>query len=43
MLARITNLHDRVNNNPHSPPNCLVNGPLMNTPPFYEAFNVQPG
>ncbi|WP_456314688.1 M13 family metallopeptidase [Pseudomonas shirazensis] len=32
-----------INNNPHSPPNWRVNGPLMNTTPFYEAFNVQPG
>ena len=32
-----------INNNPHSPPMWRVNGPLMNTSPFYEAFNVQPG
>jgi putative endopeptidase len=32
-----------INNNPHSPPNWRVNGPLMNTTPFYEAFNVQEG
>jgi len=32
-----------INNNPHSPPNWRVNGPLMNTTPFYNAFNVQPG
>lgn len=32
-----------INNNPHSPPNWRVNGPLMNTTPFYKAFNVQPG
>jgi putative endopeptidase len=32
-----------INNNPHSPPNWRVNGPLMNTTPFYEAFNVQAG
>jgi putative endopeptidase len=32
-----------INNNPHSPPNWRVNGPLMNTTPFYEAFNVKPG
>ena len=31
------------NNNPHSPPMWRVNGPLMNTTPFYKAFNVQPG
>jgi putative endopeptidase len=31
-----------INNNPHSPPNWRVNGPLMNTTPFYDAFNVQP-
>lgn len=32
-----------INNNPHSPPMWRVNGPLMNTPAFYKAFNVQPG
>jgi putative endopeptidase len=32
-----------INNNPHSPPVWRVNGPLMNTTPFYKAFNVQPG
>jgi putative endopeptidase len=32
-----------INNNPHSPPNWRVNGPLMNTTPFYEAFNVKAG
>jgi putative endopeptidase len=32
-----------VNNNPHSLPMWRVNGPLMNAPHFYEAFNVQPG
>ncbi|GEO11446.1 M13 family metallopeptidase [Segetibacter aerophilus] len=32
-----------INNNPHSPPMWRVNGPLMNTPHFHEAFNVQPG
>lgn len=31
-----------INNNPHSPPVWRVNGPLMNTTPFYEAFDVQP-
>lgn len=31
-----------INNNPHSPPNWRVNGPLMNTTPFYDAFKVQP-
>jgi putative endopeptidase len=30
------------NNNPHSLPMWRVNGPLMNNPHFYEAFNVQP-
>jgi putative endopeptidase len=30
-----------INNNPHSPPMWRVNGPLMNTPHFYEAFNVR--
>ena len=32
-----------INNNPHSPPMWRVNGPTMNTAPFYKAFNVQPG
>jgi putative endopeptidase len=32
-----------INNNPHSPPNWRVNGPLMNTTPFYDAFNVKEG
>ncbi|WP_337968786.1 M13 family metallopeptidase [uncultured Flavobacterium sp.] len=32
-----------INNNPHSPPNWRVNGPLMNTTPFYDAFNLKPG
>ncbi|WP_374175071.1 M13 family metallopeptidase [Flavobacterium tructae] len=31
-----------INNNPHSPPIWRVNGTLMNTTPFYDAFNVQP-
>lgn len=32
-----------IQNNPHSPPLWRVNGPLMNVPAFYPAFNVQPG
>jgi putative endopeptidase len=32
-----------INNNPHSPPIWRVNGPLMNTTPFYEAFDFKPG
>ena len=32
-----------INNNSHSPPIWRVNGPLMNSAPFYNAFNVQPG
>ena len=32
-----------INNNPHSPPLWRVNGPLMNTTPFYNAFDVEPG
>ncbi|NSL85195.1 M13 family metallopeptidase [Chitinophaga sp. Mgbs1] len=32
-----------VNNDPHSPPIWRVNGPLMNMPAFYPAFNVRPG
>ena len=31
-----------INNNPHSPPLWRVNGPLMNNPHFYEAFDVKP-
>ena len=32
-----------INSNPHSPPVWRVNGSLMNTTPFYEAFDVKPG
>jgi putative endopeptidase len=32
-----------INNNPHSPPMWRVNGPLMNSSHFYQAFNVHPG
>jgi putative endopeptidase len=32
-----------INTDPHSPPMYRVNGPLMNMPAFYSAFNVQPG
>ncbi|OQP56756.1 M13 family metallopeptidase [Niastella populi] len=32
-----------INNDPHSPPMWRVNGPLMNNPDFYLAFNVKPG
>ncbi|MEO8414912.1 MAG: M13 family metallopeptidase [Ginsengibacter sp.] len=32
-----------INTNPHSPPMWRVNGPLMNAPAFYKAFNVRPG
>jgi putative endopeptidase len=32
-----------VNTNPHSPAMWRVNGPCMSAPPFYKAFNVQPG
>ena len=31
-----------INTNPHSPPIWRVNGPLMNSTSFYEAFDVQP-
>ncbi|MBS1921699.1 MAG: M13 family metallopeptidase [Bacteroidetes bacterium] len=31
------------NNNPHSLPMWRVNGPLMNSTHFYDAFNVKPG
>lgn len=30
-----------IKNNPHSPPIWRVNGPLMNTSPFYTAFDVE--
>ncbi|MGC3945127.1 MAG: M13 family metallopeptidase [Chryseolinea sp.] len=36
-------LRNYVNTNPHSPAKWRVNGPLMNTTPFYNAFNIQPG
>ncbi len=36
-------LRNYVANDPHSPPNWRVNGPLMNFTPFYDAFDVQPG
>lgn len=32
-----------INNNPHSPPMWRVNGPLMNSQHFYDAFHIQPG
>jgi putative endopeptidase len=32
-----------INNNSHSPPNWRVNGPLMNSTPFYNAFDVKDG
>ena len=32
-----------INNNPHSPPMWRVNGPLMNSPHFYDVFNIKPG
>ncbi len=32
-----------IKTNSHSPPMWRVNGPLMNIPAFYSAFNVQPG
>lgn len=36
-------LRNYINTNPHSPAMWRVNGPLMNTPAFYDAFGVQPG
>ncbi|NML21372.1 M13 family metallopeptidase [Pseudoflavitalea sp. G-6-1-2] len=36
-------LRNYVNTDPHSPATWRVNGPLMNSTPFYKAFNVQPG
>ncbi|MBL7471411.1 M13 family metallopeptidase [Robertkochia sediminum] len=32
-----------IQNDPHSPPIWRVNGPLMNTPAFYSAFDVKEG
>lgn len=32
-----------INNNSHSPPIWRVNGPLMNSTPFYKAFDVKVG
>lgn len=32
-----------IKTNPHSPPSWRVNGPLMNSTPFYNAFDVQEG
>jgi putative endopeptidase len=32
-----------INNNPHSPPMWRVNGPLMNSTHFYDAFKIHPG
>jgi putative endopeptidase len=32
-----------INTDPHSPSMYRVIGPLMNCPPFYAAFNLQPG
>ncbi len=36
-------LRTYINTNSHSPAIWRVNGPLMNSTPFYDAFNVQPG
>ncbi|HTL08261.1 MAG TPA: M13 family metallopeptidase [Chitinophagaceae bacterium] len=33
----------RIKGDPHSPAIHRVNGPLMHCPPFYTAFNIQPG
>ncbi|WP_216368536.1 M13 family metallopeptidase [Limnovirga soli] len=33
----------QINNDPHSPAEFRVNGPLMNFAPFYKAFNVKEG
>ncbi|MDG1147306.1 MAG: M13 family metallopeptidase, partial [Crocinitomicaceae bacterium] len=36
-------LKNRIANDPHSPGMYRVNGPLMNCPEFFDAFNVQEG
>jgi putative endopeptidase len=36
-------MKNRIANDPHSPGMYRVNGPLMNCPEFYEAFNLQEG
>jgi putative endopeptidase len=36
-------LKNRIATDPHSPGMFRVNGPLMNCPEFFAAFNVQPG
>ena len=36
-------MKNRIANDPHSPGMYRVNGPLMNCPEFFDAFNVQEG
>lgn len=41
--TRDKEIFNRIKTDPHSPAEWRCNGPLSNFPPFYQAFNVQPG